>query len=57
MHEYSVCFPCPTLLNPPCSVIIIEQMKLAQLHRLNEELGEVKKDKQLGATPGETQEE
>lgn len=57
MHEYSVWFPCVTLLNPPCSVILIEQMKLAQLQHLNEELEEVKKEKQLGATAGETQEQ
>ncbi|KAG8005204.1 Synaptonemal complex central element protein 1, partial [Nibea albiflora] len=37
--------------------LFIKQMKLAQLHRLNEELEEVRKEKQLGATAGETQDE
>ncbi|TKS88420.1 Synaptonemal complex central element protein 1 [Collichthys lucidus] len=43
--------------NTKSQLLSAEQMKLAQLHRLNEELEEVKKEKQLGATAGETQEE
>ncbi|XP_070841165.1 synaptonemal complex central element protein 1 [Chaetodon trifascialis] len=52
MHEYSV-FPFPLIWS--CPVILTEQMKLAELHRLSQEIEEVKKQKQAGTTAAETQ--
>ncbi|XP_036948303.1 uncharacterized protein si:ch211-199g17.9 isoform X4 [Acanthopagrus latus] len=43
--------------NIKSQLLSAEQMKLAQLHRLNEELEEVKKQKQQRVTAAETQEE
>lgn len=52
MHEYSV-FLFPLIWSS--SVILTELMKLAQLHRLSEEVEEVKKQKQTGTTATDTQ--
>ncbi|KAI3358064.1 hypothetical protein L3Q82_003074 [Scortum barcoo] len=41
--------------NTKSQLLSAEQMKLVQLHRLDEELEEVKKRRQLGTTAGETQ--
>ena len=57
MHEYSVCFPFLTPVIKSCSVILAEQIKLAQLHHFNEELEEVKKQRQPGTTAVESQRE
>lgn len=54
MHEYSVSYGTPLIWS--CAVILTEQMKLAQLHRLDEELEEMKKQRQLATTAAETQE-
>ncbi|XP_039977748.1 synaptonemal complex central element protein 1 isoform X3 [Xiphias gladius] len=43
--------------NTKSQLISAEQLKLAQLHRLSEELEDVRKQKQLGATTAETQDQ
>lgn len=53
MCEYSVSGFVTSLIY---SVILTEQVKLGQLQRLIEELEEVKKQQQPGATAAETQE-
>nr|XP_046272901.1 uncharacterized protein si:ch211-199g17.9 [Scatophagus argus] len=43
--------------NTKSQLLLAEQMKLAHLHRLNEDLEEVKRQMQSGTTPAVTQEE
>lgn len=47
----------PTPLMYSCSVILVEQQKLAELHRLDEELEDMKKQEQLETKAAETQEQ